>query len=243
MKKAASLWRVLKTVAYQLRRGALIFLVSLSSVVLVAWLVVAFVPKPQGKRTQFSYHLHIGLPPICESMDAGYSFGRTYCAATLFQTARSCCEVTFVYEQGLMRNDRAIELELQWPQPKHSKAIYRSYYYNGFAFAARNGSTVCRFGRTSDRFVERKVQESDLREIRCYETDTQLMKVYLEVPLWAFLLVTGVVPAMFLVVAPIRRWRRRRRGLCVGCGYDLHGNVSGVCSECGLAATDRRLDK
>ena len=32
-----------------------------------------------------------------------------------------------------------------------------------------------------------------------------------------------------------RRLRRRRRalGLCPGCGYDLTGNVSGVCPECG----------
>jgi hypothetical protein len=28
---------------------------------------------------------------------------------------------------------------------------------------------------------------------------------------------------------------RRRRGLCVSCGYDLAGNVSGTCPECGAA--------
>jgi hypothetical protein len=28
---------------------------------------------------------------------------------------------------------------------------------------------------------------------------------------------------------------RRKRGLCVGCGYDLTGNVSGVCPGCGGA--------
>jgi hypothetical protein len=28
-----------------------------------------------------------------------------------------------------------------------------------------------------------------------------------------------------------RRWRER--GQCVGCGYDLRGNVSGICPECG----------
>jgi hypothetical protein len=27
----------------------------------------------------------------------------------------------------------------------------------------------------------------------------------------------------------------RRRGLCVSCGYDLTGNVSGVCPECGTS--------
>ncbi len=29
------------------------------------------------------------------------------------------------------------------------------------------------------------------------------------------------------------RRRRQKRGLCVNCGYDLTGNVTGVCSECG----------
>ena len=30
-----------------------------------------------------------------------------------------------------------------------------------------------------------------------------------------------------------RRAERRRAGLCERCGYDLTGNVSGVCPECG----------
>ena len=29
---------------------------------------------------------------------------------------------------------------------------------------------------------------------------------------------------------------RRRRGQCVRCGYDLTGNTSGTCPECGTAA-------
>jgi hypothetical protein len=31
----------------------------------------------------------------------------------------------------------------------------------------------------------------------------------------------------------IRRGRRRRRGLCVSCGYDLRGSMNGACPECG----------
>ena len=33
-----------------------------------------------------------------------------------------------------------------------------------------------------------------------------------------------------------RRWRQR--GQCQRCGYDLRGNVSGVCPECGAATSN-----
>ncbi len=42
-------------------------------------------------------------------------------------------------------------------------------------------------------------------------------------------------PTLALIRGPVRRWRRRRKGLCAKCGYDLTGNVSGACPECGTA--------
>jgi hypothetical protein len=48
------------------------------------------------------------------------------------------------------------------------------------------------------------------------------------VPLWIPFLLTAI-PTVFL-------WRRDARcpeGFCEKCGYDLTGNVTGVCSECG----------
>ncbi len=35
-----------------------------------------------------------------------------------------------------------------------------------------------------------------------------------------------------------RRQRRRKEGRCLDCGYDLAGNVSGVCPECGTPTTE-----
>ena len=43
-------------------------------------------------------------------------------------------------------------------------------------------------------------------------------------------------PTIAFIRGPLRRWRRRRKGLCVKCAYDLTGNVSGVCPECGVMA-------
>jgi hypothetical protein len=55
--------------------------------------------------------------------------------------------------------------------------------------------------------------------------------------------ISFVYPAGVLVLLPLAwllMWRRRRErrlrgsGFCSSCGYNLTGNVSGVCSECGM---------
>ena len=45
------------------------------------------------------------------------------------------------------------------------------------------------------------------------------------------LTLVGTIP---FAVGPTIRWRRKRRGCCVDCGYDLSGNRSGRCPECGM---------
>ena len=52
-------------------------------------------------------------------------------------------------------------------------------------------------------------------------------------PLLFIAFLFGLYPAIAFVRGPLRRSRRRRKGLCVGCAYDLTGNVSGTCPECG----------
>ena len=48
------------------------------------------------------------------------------------------------------------------------------------------------------------------------------------------LLCAGLVYLAFdLICGPTRRWWRRKHRLCVNCAYNLTGNVSGVCPECG----------
>ena len=53
------------------------------------------------------------------------------------------------------------------------------------------------------------------------------------VPFWLISLLLGLYPMVAFVRGPYRRYRRRRKGLCLKCAYDLTGNVSGVCPECG----------
>jgi len=56
---------------------------------------------------------------------------------------------------------------------------------------------------------------------------------WLVFPLWvstSLLTVAGTIP---LLAGPVRRWRRKRNGWCLFCGYDLTGNRTGRCPECG----------
>ena len=57
---------------------------------------------------------------------------------------------------------------------------------------------------------------------------------------WGVLINTAVYAAILagLLTVPraIRTRFRLRRGLCPGCGYDLAGNTSGICPECGAPA-------
>ena len=46
-------------------------------------------------------------------------------------------------------------------------------------------------------------------------------------------LLFAAYPTIAFIRGPLRHRRRRKRGLCVKCGYDLTGNVTGVCSEYG----------
>jgi hypothetical protein len=59
------------------------------------------------------------------------------------------------------------------------------------------------------------------------------------VPLIGFLpdavLYGGLALLTSRALSSIRRRLRRARGRCTGCGYDLKGNTSTVCPECGVA--------
>ena len=52
------------------------------------------------------------------------------------------------------------------------------------------------------------------------------------IPLWFATLAFAAYPALALIRGPFRRYRRRKRGLCATCGYDLRGSPE-RCPECG----------
>ena len=75
----------------------------------------------------------------------------------------------------------------------------------------------------------------DHRRRRLHPTSAPafILRTTTQVLLWPLVVLFGAYPVTVLLRGPIRRWRRRRQGLCPRCGYNLTGNVTGVCPECG----------
>ena len=72
-------------------------------------------------------------------------------------------------------------------------------------------------------------------QMGCSERRMGMMTWYLVV--FCLGAIAGVLFVM-IVVEQRRKWlesERLRHGLCIKCQYNLTGNVSGVCPECGTA--------
>jgi hypothetical protein len=64
--------------------------------------------------------------------------------------------------------------------------------------------------------------------------------LFLVVPDWFILALLAILPAAWLIRGAWRlrpwRWEHKPEGRCRACGYDLTGNQSGTCPECGTPA-------
>ncbi|MHC4445632.1 MAG: hypothetical protein ACYTF1_00350 [Planctomycetota bacterium] len=59
---------------------------------------------------------------------------------------------------------------------------------------------------------------------------------FIRLSIWVPLILLAIYPTVAFIRGPLRRYRlyrRERKGLCLNCSYNLTGNVSGVCPECG----------
>src|SRR6185369_12194414 len=91
-------------------------------------------------------------------------------------------------------------------------------------------SSVVRNRFSSQPFIVNEGFEWRLSKTTMYGWGSGQIHWY-SVPLWLLAMLTTSPTAWM--------WHRDRRrirpGCCLRCGYDLTGNTSGVCSECGLA--------
>ncbi|MBI3832703.1 MAG: hypothetical protein HY287_00035 [Planctomycetes bacterium] len=60
-----------------------------------------------------------------------------------------------------------------------------------------------------------------------------ILVVLFAAPFWLPAILFAIYPILSITRGPLRRARRRRRGQCMKCAYDLTGNISGTCPECG----------
>lgn len=86
----------------------------------------------------------------------------------------------------------------------------------------------CRGGITGNRFVGLGWRFSHVPSMSFY---------HLRIPMAWIVVTLFAYPTIAFIRGPLRRWRRRKRDWCLKCGYDLTGNETGVCSECGTKIT------
>lgn len=60
-----------------------------------------------------------------------------------------------------------------------------------------------------------------------------IMATSTRLELWPVFLIFATYPTIAFVRGPVRRWRRRKRGLCIHCGYNLTGLTAPRFPECG----------
>lgn len=107
------------------------------------------------------------------------------------------------------------------------------YYPNGNLFPRGDGFYLVTLGPTPESYGRwlglSKLKYADLRSAAGVQPWGPMM--YAIIPMWLVLLVSTIV---LLLVFLTWRWRTRSLpGHCLVCNYDLTGNLSGKCPECG----------
>lgn len=115
--------------------------------------------------------------------------------------------------------------------------------FKGFVFRLDNGFRVA-MSKSFERSLYNRLWLLEMfdavpRSQYAPELLRQTRGLEFSLPIWFVLLATGGYPMWLLFHGPVRRWRRRRRNLCIHCGYNLTGNTTGKCSECGATLNSK----
>ena len=75
-----------------------------------------------------------------------------------------------------------------------------------------------------------------LQFLWCFQA-TGYSQVFVSLDFLVLAMAAALVPAIHVIGTRLRNSSRRRHGRCVSCGYDLTGNESHTCPECGTPTT------
>ncbi|MHC4444560.1 MAG: hypothetical protein ACYTA5_18335 [Planctomycetota bacterium] len=67
--------------------------------------------------------------------------------------------------------------------------------------------------------------------------------VYCTFPVWLLLVVSLIYPATSIIYTQLRKHYRKKKGVCLNCGYNLFGNVTNICPECGTTFDPKLLEQ
>ena len=144
------------------------------------------------------------------------------------------------YLAVLMVQDR-----LPWTTPQtHSFRRFdwyvwgrRLFIHHSFDVSGESATREFRIGgmrASGETFTIVPVDSNGEPDLLSQEPTRYVTAITMQIPTWPLLILLGLYPTYVLVFARKRRRDRlRRQGLCVKCGYNLTGNTSGVCPECG----------
>jgi len=71
-----------------------------------------------------------------------------------------------------------------------------------------------------------------IQYVRLTDTLNRVTLRQMWLPFWLIASALILLPLVWAIIR-LRAWRRGRLGRCPSCGYNLTGNISGVCPECG----------
>ena len=149
----------------------------------------------------------------------------------LTTSAMFCWSIWFALHQISQRSALSvIVLPIEWGDPDGGT-------YRKVVFSAVRGTFSAYWYVQGNRSRPVRLFEHRLGPLRAEQSVWGGSMRYHSVSIdgWAAAALLMIYPTLAFIRGPLRRWRRRRKGLCIKCGYDLTGNESGVCPECGTA--------
>lgn len=121
---------------------------------------------------------------------------------------------------------------------------FRSQGVNGYILTTEQMQVLLEFA-----ILEEKIADSPVKPVRSFACAKRTIRLgartlkatYVSFPHWVPVILLAIAPAL-VVFRGFQRWRFGQANECPNCGYNLTGNVSGRCSECGLDLGTRPAD-